>query len=208
MKKKSLYVISFCIYVWGSMASTSTAQDIVRAKIGMQLRSTDDSRWAETGEDVTVGDTFRIYVLPESEAADIYVVYIDRTEKRVLTQQHVKITQGEAAILPSKNEMSAIEGGGRLQRLTIIYSPLKVPEFDLQFNAQEMSYSQWLKVEEQLIAQSKIDLRSSVEKPWEMAATVRDDDDDAIFKYRLQQALPTFSGKSFVVRKYEFRVKK
>ncbi len=152
MKKKSLYVISFCIYVWGSMASTSKAQDIVRAKIGMQLRSTDDSRWAETGEDVTVGDTFRIYVLPESEAADIYVVYIDRTEKRVLTQQHVKITQGEAAILPSKNEMSAIEGGGRLQRLTIIYSPLKVPEFDLQFNAQEMSYSQWLKVEEQLIA--------------------------------------------------------
>ncbi len=208
MKKKLLYVISFCMCVWGSMASANALQDIVRVKIGLELRSAGESRWAKTCEEVTVGDTFRIYVLPEFEAADIYVVYIDRTEKRILTQQYVKITQAEVAILPSKKEMSAIEEGDRLQHLTIIYSPFTLPELAQRLDEQEMSYSQWLEVEEQLIAQSKIDLRSDVEKPWEMAATVRDDDDDAIFKYHLQQELPTFSGKSFVVRTYEFRIKK
>src|SRR5690242_7352907 len=55
-------------------ASPAVAQDRVRAKVGIQVRSGDRTAPAKTTETVRAGDFLRVYVVPEHDAY-IYVVH-------------------------------------------------------------------------------------------------------------------------------------
>lgn len=204
MRIRVIGIICLCIFFLGSVAiSADEDQKIVRAKIGIQIRSGDEVSRAAAHERVKVGDRLRIYVIPEPDPAYIYVMHTDqktvvRLNKKV--EQH-EIPKDFILKLPSKEDFYQIDGESPLEYVTVICSPDQLTELENLLKTENLSYEKWLEIEQQLIEQSQIDLRDQVSKSWIIAGAIKDPDP-------FLKELQIFSGKSLVVRKYEFRVKK
>ena len=69
------------------LASPAVAQDRVRAKVGIQVRSGERTAPAKTTETVKTGDELRVYVLPEDESY-VYVVHNDVKSLTLLNAQN------------------------------------------------------------------------------------------------------------------------
>jgi hypothetical protein len=61
----------------------------------------------------------------------------------------------------------------------------------------------WTSLEKELMEKSKIDLTQKTDKPFPIAGNVRSMNSNAFV-----ETLPIFSGKTLVVKKYEFQVQK
>jgi hypothetical protein len=209
MKVKMLSLVCLGVFLLGSVAvSTGETQDIVRAKIGIRIQAGDQERWAKTRERARVGERFRLYVLPESDGY-IYVLYTDKeTVIPVDEVQRINVSEGEypVFVLPSMEDLYEFDGKNRSECLIIVWSLEEPVDIESLFNSQDVSYAQWRKREEELMAKSKIDLTGEAEKPWEIAAAVRGQEQQ-LYDW-LQEELPILSGKSLVLKTYEFRVKK
>ena len=201
MKVKIVGMICLCTILLGSSVATDEPQQIVRAKIGIQVRSGDEVRRATVGERVKAGERLRIYVIPEPDPAYIYVIHSDQKKLIQLTPAgQQKVPKDCILRLPSKEEFYQIDGESPLEYITVICSPTQLTELENLLKTEDLSYEKWLEVEQKLIAQSQIDLRDQVSKPWIIAGAIKDPDP-------FLKELQIFSGKSLVVRKYEFRVK-
>jgi len=210
MNMKVLCIICLCIFLLGSVILADEPQKIVRAKIGIRIRSGDEVRRATVRERVKVGDRLRVYVIPEPDPAYIYVIHSDQKTVAQLNkaEQH-KIPKDFVLMLPSpsKEDFYQIDGESPLEYITVICSPDQLSELEDLLKAEDLSYEKWREVEQKLIEQSQIDLRDQVSKSWIIAGAIKDPagairDPDPFLK-----KLQIFSGKSLVVRKYEFRVK-
>jgi hypothetical protein len=65
------------------------AQDRVRAKVGIQVRSNERTVPAKATETVKTGDSLRVYVVPEDDAY-VYVVHNDGKTSSLLNAQDTK----------------------------------------------------------------------------------------------------------------------
>jgi hypothetical protein len=206
MRIRVVCSICLCIFFLGSVATSADEdQKIVRAKIGIQVRSGNEVRRAAAHERIKEEDRLRVYLIPEPEAAYIYVIHANQNTVVQLNnkkEQH-KILKGILLILPStdKDEFYQIDGKHSLEYITVICSPIQLSEIEILLKSEDLSYKKWLEIEQKLIEKSHIDLRDQVSKPWLVAGAVRPADP-------FLKELQIFSGKSLVVRKYEFRVKK
>lgn len=203
MKTSVIAILCFCLLCLGSVVRADESPEIVRAKIGIQVRSGDEVRRATALEQVKAGDQLRIYLIAEPESAYIYIIHAnqDAVARLNYKEGQRKVAGGFPVMLPSmdKDTFYTIDGENPQESITTICSPMPLVEVEALLNSEDLSYERWLEVEKALVDQSYIDLRDQVVKPWIIAGGVRSADP---FLGELQ----IFSGKSLVVRKYEFRV--
>jgi hypothetical protein len=108
-------------------------------------------------------------------------------------------------VLPSIQDFYQVDGQSPVETFSIICSPKEVKELSALMTSQ-MPYKRWVSLEEDLLKRGEIDLAQRPEKPFAIAGNVRGGNETA--KDPFVKDLQIFSGKSVLVKKYEFRVTK
>jgi hypothetical protein len=192
-----LLAISFVTYGF--------AQQRVSAQIGIEIISDYRAGPAKLNDHLKAGDKLRLYVVPKTDAY-VYVVYSDKDTVALLNNQQEQrmVKKDSTLILPSLEAYYEIDGASRHELFTIICSPEELKEVSTLFNFANVSYASWANLERQLTEKSKIDLTEEVDKPPALAGNVRQPKPEPAFV----DAIPILSGRSLVVKRYEFRVAK
>jgi hypothetical protein len=176
----------------------------MRAKIGILIKSGDQTIKAKSNDRLKAGDLVRIYVHPEVSSY-VYVVHRDQKTVTLLNMVKQRI-QSSTLVLPSVQEFYEVDGKSPVETFSVICSPTEVKEISSLLGS-KMPYDRWVSLEKELLKRGEIDLAQKSEKPFSLTGTVRDAGDaaggDAFVK-----ELQIFSGKPILVRQYEFSVKK
>ena len=200
----------FCLSVVLVMGLTTLAeaQNRVRAKVGMHVKSSHGVAWAKAQDSIQAGDFLRVYVLPEEDAY-IYLVYTDKQKPILLNNQTYKkkINKSTITVFPSESEFYQTDGTNPFESFTVICSPSEIPEIPQLLNSPHASHEKWALLEANLVRKSKIDISQKLEKPFSIAGNVRGPSGEANYPSLVNELL-VFSGESFLVKKYEFAVKK
>ncbi len=198
-----LFLIEFLII---GMTSPVAAQEMVRAKIGIELFSGNGSTRARTVEHIKTRDKLRIHVISEKDTY-VYVVHTDQNKVTLLNKS--KIIKNSALVLPPDNEYYLPDGLSETELFTVICSPDELTEMSTLFSSKNVSYSKWSEFEKRLVKKSRIDLEEKSVKPFEMAGNVRGNIESSKGRpvWSLD-SLPLYSGKSLLVKKFRFNVKK
>jgi Domain of unknown function (DUF4384) len=198
--------MAFILGVWLGTQFTlpALAQDRVRAKVGIQVRSPERTAPARTTETVKTGDSLRVYVVPEDDAY-VYVVHNDGKTPSLLNTQdtQTKVRKGVPMTLPAPDKFYQIDGTSDKESITVICSPTEIREVASLFSSTNVPQKNWLSLEKELLDKSRIDLTQPTDKPFQIAGNVRSINNDSFV-----ETLPIVSGKSFVVKKYDFQVQK
>ena len=199
--------IAVILGVWlcTQLTSPAVAQDRVRAKVGIQVRSGEQTAPAKTTEMVKAGDFLRVYVLPEDDAY-VYVVHNDGKKLTLLNEQNAttKVTKGGLLTLPAPERFYQIDGGSDKESITVLCSPTEIREVTNLFGAPNATQKNWLSLEKTLLDKSKIDLSQPTDKPFQIAGNVRSMAGNDPFVNNLV----IYSGKSLVAKKYDFQIQK
>jgi len=177
----------------------------VRARIGIQVRSGDRVMRAKSRDRLMAGDLLRIYVHPE-KSSHVYVVHTDHKTATLLNMVQQKV-QSSTLVMPSVQEFYQVDGASPVETFTIICSPKELNDVMDMLSSGEAPLTLWSELEKGLIETGRIELSQRSERPFAIAGNVRGIGESAgpdPFMGRLQ----IFSGKSILVKKYEFRVKK
>jgi len=205
-KLKILFMLSLSVFlITGGIYIVDAQEEKVRAKISIQIRSGDHIVRAKSQDRLKAGDLIRIYVHPE-KTSHVYVVHSDLKEATLLNVVQQK-TQSSTLVMPSLQEFYQVDGKSPKETFTIIISPNELPEVLEVLRTGNVPYSKWVEVEKVLLEKSKIDLSQKTEKPFSISGNVRGavgvgDVDPFVSKLQI------FSGRSILVKRYEFRVKK
>lgn len=186
------------------LASPAAAQDRVRAKVGMQVRSGERTAPAKATETVKTGDSLRVYVVPEDDAY-VYVVHNDGKTPTLLNAQgaKTKVNKGSPVVLPAPEKFYQIDGASAKESITVICSPTEIREVANLFSTANVPQKNWTSLETELMEKSKISLTQQTDKPFQIAGNVRSIGTDPFI-----DTLQIFSGKTLVVKKYDFQVQK
>ena len=192
------------VWLCMQLATPVAAQDRVRARVGIQIRSGERSAPARAAETVKTGDALRVYVVPEN-AAYVYVVHNDGTTLLLLNAQeaHTQVQQGALMTLPAPDKFYQIDGISPKESITVICSPTEIPALATLFRTTPVSQQHWTALEQGLMDKSKIDLTHKAEKPFPIVGNVRSGAND-----RFIETLQISSGNALVVKKYDFQVQK
>src|SRR6266571_5300880 len=120
-----------CLGVWlcTQLTAPVAAQDRIRAKVGIEVRSGERSTPAKATETIKAGDFLRVYVVPE-DVAYVYVVHNDGTTPTLLNPQeaHTKVPKGSLVTLPAPEKFYRINGTSAKESITVICSPTELHE--------------------------------------------------------------------------------
>lgn len=198
----------WCVMAGAIALATScpwaAAQALISAKIGIQLTAENSTARAKTQERAHKGDLLRIYVLP-SDTGHIYVVHSDGKTAKLLNQdrQHDQVQKDTLLTLPDDKHFYQIDGNSPTERFTIVCSTTPLPEMQALLPSGTLAHSAWLQIEKTLLERGQIDLSTDVDKPIAMAGNTR-----AAEPATFVEGLPMYSGKSVLVRHYDFTVAK
>ena len=183
----------------------AVAQDRVRAKVGIQVRSGERTTSAKTTETVKTGDSLRVHVVPEDDAY-VYVVHNNGKNLTLLNAQSAttRVTGGMPVTLPAPEKFYQIDGGSDGESITVICSPTEIREIASLVSTPNVSQQNWLSLEKALLDKSKIDWSQPTDKPFQIAGKVRSMSSNDPFLNNLN----IYSGKSLVAKKYTFQVQK
>lgn len=202
---KSLGVVALLsVCLCALQISLVAAQERVRAKVGLQVRSGDRSSPAKSNDTVKTGDFVRVYVIPEDDAY-VYVVHNDGKKLTLLNakESKTKTSKGLTVALPTPSMFYQIDGASDREAITVICSPREIPEVTTLFNATDVAPKNWLPLEKDLLEKSKIDLGQKPESSFQIAGNVRSLENDPFL-----DKLQIYSGKALMVKKYELQVQK
>jgi hypothetical protein len=202
---KILSVVFLCVALIMTGALPGFSQEsTVRAKIGILVKSGDQTIRAKSRDRLKAGDLVRIYVHPEVSSY-VYVVHRDQKTVTLLNMVEQRI-QSSTLVLPSVQEYYQVDGQSPVETFTVICSPKEVKEISSLASSQ-MTHDRWVSLEKDLLKKGEIDLAQKSEKPFAIAGNVRGAGDAAGGDAFVRE-LQIFSGKSILVRQYEFSVKK
>jgi len=192
------------VWLGTQLASPAVAQDRVRAKIGIQVRSGEQTALARNAETVKTGDFLRVYVVPEDDAY-IYVVHNDGKTLTLLNAQdaNTRVNKGVPVILPAPEKFYQIDGTSDKESITVICSPTEIREVTKLFSSMNVPQKNWGSLEQELLEKSKIDLTQKTDTPFQISGNVRSIGNDSFI-----ETLRISSGKALVVKKYDFQVQK
>lgn len=145
------------------MAARAPAQERVRAKIGIEVRSSDHVRWAKLRDRITTRDKIRIYVIPH-EDAHIYIVHSDQqTASSLLNDKLIK--KGDMIVLPSSfnGKFFSFDEPNNKESITIVYSSKRLVNVWDLLKSVNIPYARWRDIEEKLIETGNIVLGRSPE---------------------------------------------
>lgn len=187
------------------LATVSFAHELMQAKIGIRVVSGATTKHARTKDKLNKSDKLRIFIEPQANAY-VYVVHEDDSAINLLAKlSDEQALAQDTVVLPSKSEFYEIDGRSAFEKLTIVCSPTPLSEIEALFAQSNPAPAAWQKTELALRKQSLIDLNENTDKPFGIAGNVRDIEDD---QNRVVAGLTLYSGKSLVLKRYEFRVKK
>jgi hypothetical protein len=192
------------VWLCTQLTAPVAAQERVRAKVGVEVRSGEHSAPAKATETIKAGDFLRVYVVPEDDAY-IYVVHNDGKTPTLLNAQeaHTKTPKGSLVILPTPETFYQIDGTSPKESITVICSPTVIPEVTTLFRTTSVPQQSWTALEKELLDKSRIDLSQKADKPFQIAGNVRALPSNAFLDH-----LQVSSGKTFVVKHYDFQVQK
>jgi hypothetical protein len=192
------------VWLCTQLASPAVAQDRVRAKVGIQVRSGEQTALAKTAETVKTGDFLRVIVVPEDDAY-IYVVHNDGKTLALLNAQdaNTRVNKGVPVILPTPEKFYQIDGTSDKESITVICSPTEIREVTKLFSSMNVPQKSWGSLEKDLLEKSKIDLTQKTDTPFQIAGNVRSMGPDSFI-----DTLQISSGKALVVKRYDFQVQK
>jgi len=184
--------------------SGSAQEGMVRAKIGILVKSEKQHmRRAKVKDRLKAMDMLRIYVYPEVNSF-VYVIHTDQKKVTLLSMIEHRI-HSSTTVLPSIQDFYQVDGQSPVETFSIICSPKEVKELSALMTSQ-MPYKRWVSLEEDLLKRGEIDLAQRPEKPFVIAGNVRGGKET--IKDPFVKDLQIFSGKSVLVKKYEFSVTK
>jgi hypothetical protein len=196
---------SLCLTTLLVICANAFAQEVVSAKVGVQVISGEQARRAKSKDRLKTGDRLRVFVQPDFEAY-IYVVHTDAEKAGLLSALPAKVAEPETHfVLPSLSDFYEIDGKSSVEKISVFCSTRPVKEIEVFFESEKSTTKAWLALETRLFAQHKTDLNEKIEKPFAIAGNVRDIDQKAT---EFVQSLTAYSGKSIVLKRYDFRVKK
>jgi len=197
----SILLWSIALIVFGS-ASIISAQELVRAKIGVEIYSGKQTFPAKQRVRLKVGDAFRVYVMPEKDCY-VYVINSDKKTAMILNpEDSQRVRKGSVKFFPSMKNRFQPDGLVTDEFLTVICSPKKLKKVTDLFASGSASFDQWASLEKELVLLSHISLNEEITKPVPMAGTVRGHPVHFVDQMR------TSSGKSLLLKRYHFHVKK
>jgi len=172
---------------------------LVSAKIGILMKSGDQTNRAKSKDYLKTGDMIRIYVHPRLPAR----VYVIHKSEGSIALLNASIQQGSSAtvVLPSIQDFYQVDGKSRTEEFTIICSPYPLKQADSIADGR-LDLKQWEKIEEALIEKSRIGMEQSLQKPFPLAGNVRSvgNKDPFIDK------LPIYTGKELLIKTYVFEI--
>jgi hypothetical protein len=192
-------IIAFCMT---GIQPVFAQAKIVRAKVGILIKSGDQTQRAKAKDRLKTGDSLRVYVQPE-ENFYVYVVHTDQKKVSLLSPKD-RLNPGSLLVLPGQQEFYEVDGESPVDTFTIICSPDELKEISA-LGSTEISYEKWAAIEKDLVRKGDIDLGQKAEKPFPIAGNVRGavDPND-----RFAADLQIYSGNTVLVKQYEFSVKK
>jgi hypothetical protein len=178
-----------------------SGQELVRAKVGMEILKGDEARPAKSRDRIKLGNQLRVLVVPEKESY-VYVINSDRKNAFLLNRDQIdeRFPGKSLQVFPSLETHYKPDGKGSLESFTIIFSLTVINEITSLFATGTAPHDAWDMLEEKLTKKSKIVLDEKVEKPFSIAGTVRKGLDP--------ESLKVFSGNELLVKRYQFQVKK
>ncbi len=196
--------LCFGVLLLIGITSVTVAQNRVRAKIGILIKSNGRIVRARAEHTIHTGDRLRLYIVP-GEDVYIYVVHEDEENITLLNgDAHRSITKkGSIVVFPTYDSYYQIDGQSKMESFTIICSPIEILELSDLFNSKTISHDKWILIKNHLIEKSQINLIDKLEKPFEIAGDVR-----GIAREQFFEKLQIFSGMSLLVKRYDFKVKK
>ena len=203
IKALSVLFAGAALVATASLPASSQERN-VRAKVGILVKSGEQSIRAKSKERVKPGDLIRIYVHPEVSSY-VYVVHTDQKEVTLLNMVEQKI-QSSTLVLPSLQEFYQVDGKSPVETFTIICSTDEVKEVSSLLKSQ-VTYEKWTSIEKDLTQKGEIDLGQQTERPFAIAGNVRGAGDTGANDPFVNE-LQIFSGKKILVKQYEFSVKK
>jgi hypothetical protein len=175
---------------------------IIRAKLGILIKSGNQTVRAKAKDRLNVGDSLRIYVQPEDNFY-VYVVHTDHKNVKLLSSVD-RQAPGSQLVLPGQQEFYEIDGESPVETFTIICSPDELKDVSALLKS-EISYEKWASMEKELIKKGEIDLGQKAEKPFPIAGNVRGATNP---NDRFAADLQIYSGNTILVKQYEFSIKK
>lgn len=219
MKKLIMSIVGGTVLLLGNLIFAAEKSETrppdqperVSARVGIEIQDGAAKRSAKAYEDVKAGDKFRIYALPESGEQYLYVVYADQENVEQLNdpEKEAVIAKDNLLLLPScqEDELYKFDEKSARVAITLIGSAVRLPELETLFKTAENLPAKWAELEQNLMAQNKIELSTPPLKPYFLAGSTRgicNGKGDAAFLEKLKVS----SGKAMVVKKYEFRIQK
>ncbi len=207
MKKNShqwIVVVWILVFIMVlGLGSAFCKDDMVRAKIGILISSSNKDHMAKSRDRLISGDLLRLFVHPEN-ASYIYVVYSDTQKAALLT----RVEQGDTLVLPSIDESYEIDGASKFELFTIVVSPTELPEITTLLE-KDAAHGKWAFLEKELMEKSRVHLTEETDSTIAIAGNVRGAgggrrETNQSFVKKLR----TYSGNAFLVKTFEFRVKK
>lgn len=207
MKSNKLFrawVIFFVVLAASSLTLALEKENLVRAKIGIEIVSNDTTRAAITKDRIIAGAKLRIYVLPEKDSY-VYIINSDQSNAVLLNpaKEENRITQGSLKIFPSTVHLYAIGETVKNEYFAIVCSPVKQEEVLDLFGPGTVPREKWLALEQKLVKQGKIPLNEKLPKSFGVAGNIRSPKGE-----EFANALHVFSGRELLIKRYEFNVKK
>jgi hypothetical protein len=190
--------------VAATVAPGLAEEQLVRARLGVLIKSGDQLTRAKGNDRLKAGDRLRIYALPE-KSNYVYVVHADQKSVTLL-KMVAQTIQGFPLVLPSRHEFYEVDGESAVETFTIVCSPDEIKELSALLDSQA-PLDHWVSLEKELLQRGKIDLSQNPEKPFAIAGNVRGGEDANAGDPFLSE-LQIFSGKAILVKQYEFSVKK
>jgi len=204
MKIHTKLLLILVVSNWVFLVFLFSAQEKVQAKIGILVQSGKKTSQARHNQKIKAGDKLRVYVFPFSDAY-IYLVYSNKKQVSLLNaaSEPTKVGKGTLLTLPSTEDFYSFDGDSKIEALTLICSPKRLKNLEHFLNSENLNYQRWRERETALEQKSEIELSEQTQMAPDIAGNVRTFDlvpalDD----------LQTFSGKSFLIKRYQFRVKK
>lgn len=188
-----------------AFAAPAMPQQLVHAKVAIQVVSNGKVTTARSKDKLAKGDKLRLYIEPQEEMF-LYVVHTDQNATGLLAKTNTSATAAsELVVLPSESEYYEIDGNSSFEQITIICAKKRQSKIEALFSENAPSLAAWQETELALLQQYQIDLNESTDKPFGIAGNVRNlgDESSSIIEQMIM-----YSGKSMVIKRYEFRVKK
>jgi hypothetical protein len=199
----SIKILAVMIVFQLSLPFVAYAQDIFKAKIGIKIKSGNETRRAKAVDRIIKGDKLNIYVKPEIDSY-VYIVNSNNSGtsllNRKLEDQTVKSKIGIK--FPGEGSAYSPDGNDGSETFVIIVSKYKNEKVVKLFSRGTISNKKWLASEQESMKTSSLLSTFDPQDDHNFGGSIRGGLDPFWNKLRVS------AGKALITQKFEFDVKK